>query len=154
MHASAVPSLRVLVVEDETDARASLCEMIGLWGHAAAQAEDGPAALRAAPSFHPDLVLMDIGLPGMDGFETTRRLRGLPGLADVPVVAVTAYGAASDCRRSCEAGCAFHMVKPVEPDDLRVIVDWAAARALYARGLADCGGTGGLPSRDNGRPGP
>ena len=120
--------------------------MVSLWGHAAARAEDGAAALRAAPSFLPDLVLMDIGLPGMDGFETARRLLEVPGMADVPVVGVTAYGASSDYRRSREAGWAFHVVKPVEPSHLRAIIDWAAARALYAKGVAHCRGVGdGLP---------
>jgi len=104
-----------------------------MMGQEVRMAHDGPAALVAAAGFRPELVLLDIGLPGMSGFEVARRLRQAPG-PDAPVViAVSGYGTAEDRRRSQEAGFDAHWVKPVELDVLRqMIAELAAGPALMA----------------------
>ncbi len=86
-------------------------------------AYDGPAALELARRRRPDLVLLDIGLPGMDGYEVARRCRNEPGLESVMLVAMTGYGKEEDTPRSREAGFDAHLVKPVNLDDLRLLLD-------------------------------
>ena len=110
---------RVLVVDDNRDAAETLADTLDYFGYDARVAFDGPGALAAAPGFEPDLALLDIGLPLMDGYELADRLRSLPGLEDLRLVAVTGYGQSSDRRRSLDAGFDDHMVKPVDPDGLR-----------------------------------
>ncbi len=105
---------RVLVVDDNRDAAEMLADVLGAAGHRACVAFDGPDALRLAPDFHPELAVLDIGLPVMDGYELGRRLRELPTLADLKLVALTGYGQASDRARSHEAGFDEHLTKPVE----------------------------------------
>lgn len=107
-------AVRVLVVDDNEDAAAMLAEALTMMGFDTAVAHDGPAALHEAAQFHPDAALIDIGLPGMDGYELARRLRALPGLERARLVAVTGYGMESDGARSREAGFDRHLVKPVE----------------------------------------
>ena len=111
--------LLVLLVEDNPAAAEGLRELLALWGHEVSFAADGETALRAAAGEPPDVVLLDLGLPGMDGFEVARRLRRLPGLADVLLVAVTGYGQERDRERTREAGFDVHLLKPVAPEDLR-----------------------------------
>jgi CheY-like chemotaxis protein len=82
-------------------------------------AHDGPAALAAAQAERPDVVVLDLGMPGMDGFEVARRLRGQPGSDGVLLVALTGWAQEDDRRRCYEAGFDGHMPKPVEPDALR-----------------------------------
>ncbi len=115
-------SLRVLIVDDNVDAARMAGLLLGLWGHDARTAHDGPAALAAAAAFRPDVVLLDIGLPGLNGYEVADRLRAVPGLAGVKLVAVTGYGQEEDRRRSEAAGFAGHLVKPVEPAALEAVV--------------------------------
>jgi CheY-like chemotaxis protein len=105
---------RILVVDDNTDALEMLADALRLLGHEPATAGDGVAALALAPSVKPRLALLDIGLPGMDGYELGRRLRELPGLESLELVALTGYGQASDRERSRAAGFSQHLVKPVE----------------------------------------
>jgi PAS domain S-box-containing protein len=107
--------LRVLVVDDNVDAAESLALMLRLWGDEVLTVHDGPAALLAAAAQRPDVVLLDIGMPGMDGYEVARRLRADPAQAGAVLVAVTGWGQADDRRRSQEAGFAFHLTKPVDP---------------------------------------
>jgi signal transduction histidine kinase len=108
---------RVLVVDDNEDAAESLSELLALCGHDARTAATGPEALAAVPAFRPDLVFLDIGLPGMDGYEVARALRAAPG--DTPVlVALTGWGAESDRQRSAEAGFDRHLTKPVGREQL------------------------------------
>ena len=114
--------LRVLVVDDCPDTRMTLRLLLALWGHDVREAADGPAALEAAARFRPHVVLLDLVLPGLDGFEVARRLRKLPGLSDVLLVAVTAYGSEEDRRRGREAGFDHYLVKPVEVRDLRRVL--------------------------------
>src|SRR5207253_1402961 len=89
------------------------------WGHTVYAAPDGPAALGAAASFQPDVALLDLGLPRMDGLELARRVRQVPGLTALPLVALTGYGQEEDRRRCHTAGFQFHFLKPVDPELLR-----------------------------------
>jgi PAS domain S-box-containing protein len=107
-------ALRVLIVDDNSDAREMLAEALELQGHEPHTAPDAEAALMLAPQIKPDLALLDIGLPGMDGHELGRRLRALPGLSELQLVALTGYGQASDRERSRAAGFQAHLVKPVD----------------------------------------
>ena len=113
---SPVPPRRVLVVDDNVDAATSLAELLRHRGHEVRAVFDGPEALEEAARFTPDAVVLDIGLPGMDGYETARRLRQLPGGRHMMIVAVTGWGQDEDRRRSKEAGFDHHLVKPAHPD--------------------------------------
>src|SRR6202035_1696475 len=106
-------TVRVLIVDDNVDAAESLAMLLRLWGHEVAVAHDGPGALRAAETQPPEVALLDIGLPGMDGYELARRLRPQPGLERTVLVALTGWGQEEDRRRSQEAGFDHHLVKPV-----------------------------------------
>lgn len=111
--------LRVLVVEDNVDAAETLADLLRLWGYEVETVHDGEAAVYAAPRFRPRVVLLDIGLPRMNGYEVARWLRGRPELGDLLIVAVTGYGQESDRARGREAGFDHHLVKPVDLDLLR-----------------------------------
>jgi signal transduction histidine kinase/CheY-like chemotaxis protein len=107
---------RLLIVEDDGDARESLRALLELGGHEVAVAADGPAGLAQVGAFAPEVALLDIGLPGMDGYELARRMRGLaPGLI---LVAVSGYGQAEDRERSRAAGFVAHLVKPFTYEEL------------------------------------
>jgi PAS domain S-box-containing protein len=110
---------RVLIVDDNVDAARTLQMVVTTMGHDADTVYDGRAALDAARSKRPDIVLLDISMPGMDGFAVARGLRSQPELREIRVVALTGYGQLEDRRRSREAGFDEHLVKPVSPDDLR-----------------------------------
>jgi CheY-like chemotaxis protein len=114
---------RVLVVDDNVDAAVSLGMLLKLAGQEVRVAYDGPAALRQALDFRPELVLLDIGMPGMDGYEVCRRLRRESAVARATVVALTGWGQDEDRRRSHEAGFDHHIVKPVEPSALQRLLD-------------------------------
>jgi CheY-like chemotaxis protein len=114
VRASARASMRVLVVDDNEDAAALLAESLTECGYDVRVALDGPSALQIAPGFAPEVALLDIGLPNMDGYEVARRLRTLPGVpTTMKLVAITGYGQEHDLRRVAEAGFAVHLVKPV-----------------------------------------
>jgi len=109
------PRLRVLIVEDNLDMANALAMLMRLHGHAAEVVHDGHAALAAVRSHHPDVVLLDLGLPGLDGYEVARRIRADRDLKTPPLlVAMSGYGLAEDLRRSSAAGCDAHLVKPVQ----------------------------------------
>lgn len=114
---------RVLVVDDNVDAAVSLGMLLKLAGQDVRVAYDGPAALRQAIDFRPQLVLLDIGMPGMDGYEVCRRIRRESTLVGATVVALTGWGQDEDRRRSHEAGFDHHIVKPVEPSALQRLLD-------------------------------
>ncbi len=117
----ASPRRRVLVVDDNTDSADSLAVLLKVAGHEVRTAYEGPAALRAAAAFRPEVVLLDIGLPRMDGYAVARRLREEVGLK-AALVALTGYGQDEDRCRSQEAGFDAHLVKPVEPAELLALV--------------------------------
>jgi PAS domain S-box-containing protein len=112
---SPAPPCRVLVVEDNLDAAESMALLMRMSSHDVRVAHTGPEGLEAAVAFHPQVVLLDIGLPGIDGYEVARRVRQHPELKDVQLVALTGYGRESDLQRSQEAGFDHHLVKPVNP---------------------------------------
>jgi CheY-like chemotaxis protein len=105
---------KVLLVEDNADQLQSFLMLLRLLGHEVDYATNGWAALERARRMRPDVVLLDIGLPGLDGFEVARRLIAEHGKG-LRVIAVTAYGTESDRRESREAGCELHLVKPADP---------------------------------------
>jgi CheY-like chemotaxis protein len=105
---------RVLVVDDNVDGAESLASMLQIGGHEIRTAHSGPAALDAARPFNPDVVFLDIGLPGMNGYEVAKRLREEPSLSRAVLVALTGWGSDDDKRQSKEAGFDFHLTKPVE----------------------------------------
>ncbi len=105
---------RVLIVDDNVDAAIALAMMLRIAGHDTRTAHDGVAALEAGAAFEPDVLLLDIGLPRLSGYDAARRIRATSWGAEVVLVAVTGWGAEEDRRRSRDAGFDFHLVKPVE----------------------------------------
>ncbi len=120
--ATATEGLRILVVDDSQDSARMSAMLLRSWGHEVRVAHDGPSALERATGFRPEVILLDIGLPGMDGFEVARHIRHQPHLEGVRLVAVTGYGQDTDRRRSEEAGFDVHLVKPVEPAALQALL--------------------------------
>jgi CheY-like chemotaxis protein len=115
--------LRVLIVDEVPELADTLARLLRLWGHEVAVSYDGPAALQAAAAHPPDVVLLDVGLPGMDGCELARRLRLLPGLEKCRLVAITGHAGPADRRRCEEAGIDSHFVKPLDPAYLRQLLE-------------------------------
>jgi CheY-like chemotaxis protein len=109
---------RVLIVDDNMDGARSLSMVLEIGGHEVRTCYDGAAALEETEGFRPEIVLLDIGLPGMDGFEVARRLRQMSLSPQPLLVALTGYGQADDIRRSREAGFDHHLVKPADPETL------------------------------------
>jgi signal transduction histidine kinase/DNA-binding response OmpR family regulator len=109
---------RVLLVDDNVDGANSLARVLEMSGHEVHVAYDGPTAIQTATALLPDIMLLDIGLPGMDGYELARTLRQQPGLHDVPLVAVSGYAREEDRQRSQQAGFNHHVVKPLDPEAL------------------------------------
>ena len=116
------PSRRILVVEDNPDAREALVLLLESWGHRVEQAGDGLSGLEAARANPPAVALIDVGLPGIDGYTLARELRGTPNCATVRLIALTGYSRSSDRERGHAAGFDAYLVKPVDPDQLRRIV--------------------------------
>jgi len=110
---------RVLVVDDNMDAADMLVMMLQMFGHEVRAAYTGQSALAMAVEYQPDVVLLDIGLPDMNGYEVARHLRQQPKTKDARLIAMTGYGQDSDRQRSEEAGCEHHLVKPVDPQKLQ-----------------------------------
>jgi signal transduction histidine kinase/ActR/RegA family two-component response regulator len=113
---------RVLVVDDNVDSADTLALLLQLSGHEVATAYRGEAALDLAVERKPQVVFLDIGLPGMDGYEVARRLRAMPFAKGMTLVAMTGYGQDNDRRRSAEAGFDLHLVKPVDLTDLEALL--------------------------------
>jgi CheY-like chemotaxis protein len=112
-------SRRILIVEDNKDSAESLAMLLRLAQHDVQTVHDGCLALQAATAFEPDVILLDIGLPGISGYEVVRQLRSEPALAKAVIVALTGYGTEDDRRQSEAEGFAHHLVKPVKFDTLR-----------------------------------
>ena len=115
--------LRLMVIDDNKDAAESMSMLFELWGHEVVCVFDGRTALDTAAKFRPDAVFLDIGLPGMDGYEIAERLREIPRAGRIVLVAITGYGQDEDRRRSREAGIDHHLVKPVAPDTLQKVLE-------------------------------
>jgi PAS domain S-box-containing protein len=120
---------RVLIVEDNEDVSVMLASLLRIHGHNVMVASDGPKALDLARKHQPEVVLLDIGLPGMDGFEVAKRLRSLEEAASALIVAVTGYGQEPDRRRAAEAGFNHHLVKPVDHDQLLRLITGSPQRS-------------------------
>jgi CheY-like chemotaxis protein len=112
----------VLVVDDNVDAAETIAMLLRASGYEAHCIYDGPSVLEAAKEYRPDVVVLDIGLPGMSGYEVARALRAEPEFRRTPLVAVTGYGQDEDRRRSQEAGFDYHLTKPVDPKALEAFV--------------------------------
>jgi CheY-like chemotaxis protein len=115
-------ALRVLVVEDHQDAAEMLKDLLELNGYQVQIAVTGPEGVQAARTWRPDVVLCDIGLPGMDGYDVAAALRTDPGSRRQRLVAVTGYGQDEDRRRSREAGLQYHLTKPIDPAELQEVL--------------------------------
>jgi len=115
-------SRRVLVVEDQEDNRRILRDLLTSAGYDVLYAEDGEEALIVASRERPDLILMDIQLPLLDGYDTTRRLKMEPTLQHIPVIAVTSYALSGDEVKAKEAGCDAYVTKPFSPRQLLQVV--------------------------------
>ncbi|MGZ9030944.1 MAG: response regulator [Burkholderiaceae bacterium] len=111
---------RVLVVDDNEDAAESLAALLRLFGHEVDVAFDGEQVLALAPEVKPDLVLLDLGMPRMDGHEVARRMRAEPWGGGMKIIALSGFGDVADRARSLEAGCNDHLVKPVSPVELEL----------------------------------
>jgi two-component system cell cycle response regulator DivK len=108
----------ILVVEDQLDNRQILRDLLGSAGFELTEAENGEEAIAAVARRRPDLILMDIQLPIMDGYEATRRLRTNPDLKSIPIIAVTSYALTGDEDKALAAGCDGYVSKPYSPRDL------------------------------------
>ncbi len=124
-------SRRILVVDDIADSAETLAELLGMWNHNVRTALSGAAALEIVREFHPQLVLLDIGMPVMDGFEVARRLRQEHGRDQMTLVAMTGYGHGSDRERTSEAGFDHHLVKPVDLEYLQKLLAHTADESEY-----------------------
>ncbi|HEV3168289.1 MAG TPA: CHASE3 domain-containing protein, partial [Isosphaeraceae bacterium] len=111
---------RILIVDDNRDLARGLAKLLRLLGHETESAHDGPSGIEAVRAYRPEVILLDIGLPGMDGYEVARRLRMEEGLRDTLIIAISGYGQEEDRRRSREAGMDHHLVKPV---DVKTLMD-------------------------------
>ena len=116
---------KVLLVEDNPDGAETLSTLLRLAGHEVRVATDGPTAVAAAADYRPDVAVVDIGLPGMDGYEVARRLRADPATSGAMLVAATGYGRDDDRRRAIDAGFDHHLVKPIDPAALERVVSAA-----------------------------
>ncbi|WP_246173447.1 PAS domain-containing hybrid sensor histidine kinase/response regulator [Limnoglobus roseus] len=116
-------SLDILVVDDNRDSAESLGMLLEIGGHTVKTAHDGPEALQILARFRPQLILLDLGLPGMSGYEIARRIRHSIELRGVRLVALTGWGQEEDRKRTKEAGFDHHLVKPADPVEVKKIVD-------------------------------
>ena len=114
---------RVLLVDDNVDAIEALAQLMSLSGHDVRTAVDGAAALQLAAQFEPQLVLCDLGLPGMSGYEVARALRAMPCGEHMRIAALTGYGSDTDRERAASAGFDAHLLKPVDPEAIEKLLD-------------------------------
>ena len=130
--AAEAPRRRVLVVEDNEDARSMVCALLKHGGHEVYEAADGVTGLERALALIPDVALIDLGLPGIDGLAVARRVRDSDVGDRVFLIALTGYGQAGDRRKTLDAGFDVHLVKPVEVDRLREVLALAPDRGPRA----------------------
>jgi two-component system cell cycle response regulator DivK len=120
---------RILIIEDQEDNRAIMRDVLSTAGYALIEAVDGEEGVKLARSERPDLILMDIQLPLLDGYEATRQIRATEDLKSVPIIAVTSYALSGDEAKTREAGCDSYVAKPFSPRELL-----AKVRALLPNG--------------------
>jgi CheY-like chemotaxis protein len=117
--------MNVLIVEDLRDTVDSMRFLLELWGCKSTVVYNGQRAIEAAATLNPDIVILDIGLPDMSGWDVSHRLRQSPTTASALMVAVTGYGQPDDIKRSKEVGIDLHFLKPADPEDIkRVLISW------------------------------
>jgi CheY-like chemotaxis protein len=121
---------RVMVVDDSADTALTEAMLLMTQGHIVSAAKSGSEALDNIQEFRPDVVLLDIAMPGMDGYEVARRIRRVVGYETVVIVAISGYGQESDRQGAIQAGIDHHLLKPINQDDLtRILTDWEARSA-------------------------
>jgi len=121
------PSRTILIIEDNADAADSLARLLGIYGYQVDVARSGDAGLAAAVATRPDAILLDLGMPGLDGYEVASRLRARGDFEDVLIIAVTGYGRESDRARSVAVGIDHHVLKPCDLGDLVELLGEPAA---------------------------
>jgi two-component system cell cycle response regulator DivK len=118
-------SKRILVVEDQEDNRTILRDLLHSVGYEVLEAVDGAEGVRMARAERPDLILMDIQMPGVDGYQATRAIKAEPALAAIPIIAVTSYALSGDEEKSRAAGCDDYVTKPFSPRALLAkVIEW------------------------------
>jgi CheY-like chemotaxis protein len=122
--------MRVLIVEDNRDTARTLQLVLRRYGHEVEVAHTGRAGVEAARAWQPDVLLCDLGLPEMDGFEVAAALRQDPTTTDLRMIAITGYGRPEDRLRSQEAGFELHLTKPVDPRDLQLLLADASSAGV------------------------
>lgn len=123
-----------MVVEDVAATAKSMSTILGLWQHETRICGDGFSALETIRHFRPDVVLADLGLPQMSGYQLAEEIRKLPGMDDIVLIAISGYGQPADKERSQAAGFRHHLVKPIDPSELEHILD--DLRPVYAKAAA------------------
>lgn len=113
---------RILVADDNEDSASAMAMMLKLMGYEVSTASDGPEAIQRAEAFRPALILLDIGMPGMNGYDACRHIRQQPGGEEIVIAGLTGWGQEEDKRRSRDAGFNYHLVKPVAPADLEKLL--------------------------------
>jgi CheY-like chemotaxis protein len=127
--AAAARKVRILIVDDNSDAAHSLARLLSLLGKEVRVCLDGSAALAELAQSQPDVVLMDLGMHGMDGFETAKRIRDKPEWNSIPLVALTGWGQEQDKQRTSAAGFMAHLVKPVNIEQIEAAISQATKHA-------------------------
>ena len=128
-HGESLPRPRVLVVEDNGDMREFLARVLSMQGYDFLEAADGEEGLYVARTQNPSLILMDISLPALDGFEATRQLKQDPAMRHIPIIAVTAHARPADEQRALDAGCDGYLSKPYSLRDFLAVVEKNLARS-------------------------
>jgi CheY-like chemotaxis protein/anti-sigma regulatory factor (Ser/Thr protein kinase) len=127
-------SRRVLIIEDNSDVAETTAAMLSMVGHTLCCARDGAQGLQLAQEFEPEIVLLDVGLPRLDGYQVARHLRQLPQMRNALLIALTGYGMPADRQRGREAGFDHHLLKPADPGELMTLIDsWAPPAAEEAQ---------------------
>jgi len=113
---------RILVVEDDADNRRIVVKVLTVEGYEVLEATDGRSALATARKEHPDLIIMDLAMPGLDGWQAASQLKSDPKVADIPIIALTAFAMRGDEEKAREAGCDGYLSKPCRPQTIREVV--------------------------------
>ena len=120
---------RILVVEDDADNRRIVVKVLTVEGYEVLEAIDGRSALATARKEHPDLIIMDLAMPGLDGWQAASQLKSDPKVADIPIIALTAFAMRGDEEKAREAGCDGYLSKPCRPQTIRDVVRQFVARS-------------------------